>query len=129
MTPLLAEALVWVSVPNVQAGAKTEIWLYSGNKKAAPTADAKGTYDPDTLLVYHFNERGTPSLDSSVWANNALSVAQPAEGSIIGTGLRLDGNTAADIAGITFTRSGQQRAVRVVDLAQASRDPAECRAL
>ncbi len=92
--PLLAEALVWVSVPSVQAGAKTEIWLYSGNKKAAPTSDAKGTYDTDTLLVYHFNERGTPALDSSVWANNAQSVAQPAEGSIVGTGLRLDGNTA-----------------------------------
>ncbi len=91
--PLLAEALVWVSVPNVQAGAKTEIWLYSGNKKAASTGDAKGTYDPDTLLVYHFNERGTPSLDSSVWANNAQSVAQPADGSIIGTGLRLAGTT------------------------------------
>src|ERR1700754_938263 len=88
---LLGEALVWVSVPNVQAGAKAEIWLYSGNKKAAAVADAKGTYDPDTLLVYHFSERGTPSLDSSVWTNNARSVAQPAEGSIIGTGLRLSG--------------------------------------
>lgn len=91
---LLAEALVWVAVPNVQPGAKTEIWLYSGNKKAVATADPKGTYDPDTLLVYHFNERGTPALDSSVWANNAQSVGQPADGSIIGTGLRLDGNTA-----------------------------------
>jgi biopolymer transport protein ExbB len=90
---LLGEALVWVSVPNVLAGAKTEIWLYSGNKKAAPTGDAKGTYDPDTLLVYHFNERGTPSLDSSVWANNAQSVAQAADGSIIGSGLRLNGTT------------------------------------
>lgn len=91
---LLGEALVWVAVPNVQTGAKTDIWLYSGNKKAVATGDAKGTYDPDTLLVYHFNERGTPSLDSSVWANNAQSVAQPAEGAIIGTGLRLDGNTS-----------------------------------
>src|SRR6516165_2689156 len=52
---LLGEALVWVAVPNVQPGAKTELWLYYGNKKAAATADAKGTYDPDTLLVYHFN--------------------------------------------------------------------------
>jgi biopolymer transport protein ExbB len=91
--PLLNEALVWVAVPNVQAGAKTEIWLYYGNKKAATAADAKATYDTDTALVYHFNERGTPSLDSSVWANNASSVAQPADGSIIGTGLRLAGVT------------------------------------
>jgi biopolymer transport protein ExbB len=91
---LLGEALVWVGVPNLQPGAKTEIWLYYGNKKAIATNDAKGTYDPDTLLVYHFNERGTPALDSSVWANNAQSVGQPADGSIIGTGLRLDGRTA-----------------------------------
>ncbi|HEY4041456.1 MAG TPA: DUF2341 domain-containing protein [Rhodopila sp.] len=91
--PLLNEGLVWVSVPNVQAGAKTDIWLYYGNKKASAVADAKGTYDPDTLLVYHFSERGTASLDSSVWTNNAQSVAQPADGSIIGTGLRLSGQS------------------------------------
>ncbi len=88
---LLSEALIWVSVPNVQAGAKSEIWLYYGNKKSSSAADAKGTYDPDTLLVYHFNERGTPAIDSSVWANNAQSAGQSAEGSIIGTGLRLTG--------------------------------------
>src|SRR5262245_55712344 len=88
---LLGEALVWVAVPNLQPGAKADIWLYSGNKKAVATSDPKGTYDPDTLLVYHFNERGTPALDASVWANNAQSVGQPADGSLIGTGLRLDG--------------------------------------
>ena len=91
--PLLGEALVWVAVPNLQPGAKTEVWLYSGNKKAVATSDPKGTYDPEELLVYHFNERGTPALDSSVWANNAQSVGQPADGAIIGTGLRLDGRT------------------------------------
>jgi len=91
---LLGEALVWVAVPGLPSGAKTDIWLYYGNKKALATSDPKGTYDPDMLLVYHFNERGTPSLDSSVWANNAQSVGQPADGSLIGTGLRLDGHAA-----------------------------------
>ncbi|NPV19261.1 DUF2341 domain-containing protein [Bradyrhizobium aeschynomenes] len=88
---LLGEALVWVSVPSLASGAKTEIWLYYGNKKAVPNADAKGSYDPDFAVVYHFNERGTPALDSTVWGNNAQSVGQPAEGALIGTGLRLDG--------------------------------------
>lgn len=91
---LLGEALVWVAVPGLPSGAKTDIWLYYGNKKALATNDAKGTYDPDTQLVYHFSERGTPALDSSVWANNAQSVGQPADGSLIGTGLRLDGRNA-----------------------------------
>jgi biopolymer transport protein ExbB len=90
---LLGEALVWVAVPNLQAGAKSELWLYYGNKKAVATADAKGTYDTDQQLVYHFSERGTPSLDATVWANNAQSVGQPADGALIGTGLRLDGRT------------------------------------
>jgi biopolymer transport protein ExbB len=90
---LLGEALVWVAVPNLQAGAKSELWLYYGNKKAVPTADAKGSYDTDTPLVYHFSERGTPALDSTVWGNNAQSVGQPADGALIGTGLRLDGRT------------------------------------
>ncbi|WP_245439033.1 DUF2341 domain-containing protein [Bradyrhizobium sp. SK17] len=88
---LLGEGLVWVAVPNLAPGARTDIWLYYGNKKALATSDPKGTYDPDTLTVYHFNERGTPAIDSSVWANNAQSVGQPADGSLIGTGLRLDG--------------------------------------
>jgi biopolymer transport protein ExbB len=88
---LLAEALLWVAVPNLQPGAKADVWLYYGNKKALATSDPKGSYDPDTILVYHFNERGTPAVDSSAWLNNAQSVAQPADGAIIGTGLRLDG--------------------------------------
>jgi biopolymer transport protein ExbB len=117
---LLGEALVWVAVPNLQPGAKTEIWLYSGNKKAVATSDSKATYDPEQLLVYHFNERGTPALDSSVWANNAQSVGQPADGSLIGTGLRLDGRVA---------RSVRQRRVLVVRLDQAGRVAGWCRAV
>ena len=81
---LLGEAMVWVKVPDLKPGAKTDIWLYYGNKKAAAVNDPKGTYDADTVLVYHFNERGTPSQDSSVWANGAQSSGQPADSAIIG---------------------------------------------
>jgi biopolymer transport protein ExbB len=91
---LLGEALVWVGVPDLKPGAKTELWLYYANRKVAAANDAKGTYDPDTLLVYHFNERGTPALDSSAWANNAQSAGQAADGAIVGQGLRLDGANA-----------------------------------
>jgi biopolymer transport protein ExbB len=94
---LLGEALVWVAVPNLAPGAKTEIWLYYGSKKAVATGDAKATYDADTLLVYHFAERGTPALDASVWANNAQSINASADGSLIGGGLRLDGHTPLNL--------------------------------
>jgi biopolymer transport protein ExbB len=90
---LLGEALVWVGA-NVQAGGKTDIWLYYGNKKAVAAPDAKGTYDPDASLVYHFAERGTPAMDSTVWAHNATAAGQSADGAIIGSGVRLDGHAA-----------------------------------
>ncbi|HLH10690.1 MAG TPA: DUF2341 domain-containing protein [Methylovirgula sp.] len=90
---LLDEAFVWVQVPDLKPGTKTDVWLYYGNKKANAVSDPKATYDADTLLVYHFAERGTPPQDSSVWANGAQSAGKPAEGAIIGSGLHLDGRT------------------------------------
>ena len=96
---LLGEALIWVSVPDLKPGAKSEIWLYYGNPKAPTAVDAKGTYDPDTVLVYHFAERGTPPQDISAWANGAQSAVAAAEGAIIGQGARLDGQAAVTLPG------------------------------
>lgn len=94
---LLGEALIWVSVPDIKPGAKTEIWLYYGNAKVPAAVDAKGTYDPDTVLVYHFNDRGAPAQDVSAWANGAQSALPGADGAIIGQGAQLDGQTAATL--------------------------------
>jgi biopolymer transport protein ExbB len=90
---LLGEALVWVGVPDLKPGAKTELWLYYGNAKVPAAIDAKGTYDPDTVLVYHFSESGSPPQDSSAWANNAQSPTTGADGAIIGRGAKLDGQS------------------------------------
>jgi biopolymer transport protein ExbB len=91
--PLLAEGLAWVYLPDLKPGSKEDIWLYYGNKKAVAAGDSKGSYDADTLLDYHFAEKGAPAQDSSVWANHAQSVGVTAEGSIVGTGIRLDGTS------------------------------------
>jgi biopolymer transport protein ExbB len=99
--PLLNEALVWVSVPDLKAGARTEFWLYYNNRKAPNASDAKGVYDSDTLLVYHFSENGTPPQDSSIWANHATSPGRVADGALIGQGLRLDGSAALGIPDTT----------------------------
>jgi biopolymer transport protein ExbB len=96
---LLGEALVWVGVPDLKPGAKTEIWLYYGNQKAPTAVDAKGTYDADTVLVYHFAERGGPPQDSSAWSNGAQSAVAAADGAIIGQGARFDGQTAVTLPG------------------------------
>ncbi|WP_454646433.1 DUF2341 domain-containing protein [Bradyrhizobium liaoningense] len=96
---LLGEALVWVGVPDLKPGAKNDIWLYYGNQKAPAAVDAKGTYDPDTLLVYHFNDRSTPAQDVTAWANTAQNAVPGADGAIIGQGARLDDQTALMLPG------------------------------
>ncbi|WP_354174907.1 DUF2341 domain-containing protein [Bradyrhizobium sp. LA6.1] len=96
---LLGEALVWVGVPDLKPGTKNDIWLYYGNQKAPTAVEAKGTYDPDTLLVYHFNDRSTPAQDITAWANTAQNAVPAADGAIIGQGARLDGQTALTLPG------------------------------
>jgi biopolymer transport protein ExbB len=94
---LLGEAFIWVDVPDVKPGAKTILWLYYGNKKAVAVDDPKGTYDPDTVLVYHFAENGMPARDWTSWGNNAQSAGLATDGSLIGPGLRLDGQTVVTL--------------------------------
>ncbi len=96
---VLNEAYVWVNVPAVKGAAKTSFWLYYGNtgNKAVKVENAKETYDSGTTLVYHFNERGQPSFDFTGQGNNAQNAGVAADGSMIGTGLRLDGRTAVTI--------------------------------
>ena len=55
-------AILWVRVPQLSGGAKTDkIFLYYGNKKATSAADPGGTYDTNQALVYHFGPaKGAP---------------------------------------------------------------------
>ena len=94
--PLLNEAFVWVKVPELKPGNKTTLWLYYGNSgnKAAKVEDAKGTYDGDMVLVYHFTEHGQAAYDSTGNGNNTLSAGSPTDGALIGSGMRLDGKSA-----------------------------------
>jgi biopolymer transport protein ExbB len=97
--PLLNEAIVWVKIPDLKPGAKTTFWLYyaSTTAKLTKVDDPKGTYDADTVLVYHFAEHGQPAADSSGNGNNALNAGTPSDGAIIGSGLRLDGKSGIAI--------------------------------
>ncbi|MEO7932820.1 MAG: DUF2341 domain-containing protein [Chthoniobacterales bacterium] len=93
---LLNEAFVWVKIPELKPNIATNIWLYYGNAAAEKSGDAKATYDADTVLVWHFAEKGSAPADSSASAITANTSGIPVEGSIIGSGLRLDG--AKDIS-------------------------------
>ena len=97
---LMGEAFVWVNVPDLKPNAQTNIWLYYGNggPKAMRTEDAKGTYDENTALVYHFGQPNSPATDASGNNNNALSAGISVAGSMIGGGLRLGGTNGVGIA-------------------------------
>ena len=97
---LLGEAFVWVKVPDMKPGAATTIWMYygdTGTKSAPGAGDAKATYDDDTVLVYHFAERGAPAHDSTGQGNDSQNSVTTIDGSLIGPGLRMTGKTLVTI--------------------------------
>ncbi|HVC59316.1 MAG TPA: DUF2341 domain-containing protein [Acetobacteraceae bacterium] len=89
--------LIWVDVPDLAPGASTTLYLYWGKKNPTPGGDAKATYDPDQLLVYHFNDANGVPHDSTGYGNNALTAGKRDDGGMIGYGLRLDGKAPVQI--------------------------------
>jgi biopolymer transport protein ExbB len=97
--PVLDVAFLWVKIPELKAGQKSQIWMYYGYRgnKATKVEDPKATYDGDTSLVYHFSEHGQAAFDSSGNENSSSATLTPDDGSIIGSGIRLMGHEAAAI--------------------------------
>lgn len=93
---LLNEGFVWVQLPEMKPGEKTALWIYSGNA-AAPAPEAKMPFDGDTILVYHFGENGAPPADATGHGHAAEGTGIAVEGSLIGTGMLLDGRGAITI--------------------------------
>jgi biopolymer transport protein ExbB len=111
---LLNEAFVWVKIPDLAPGGKTTFWLYYGNTTttASRADNPKATYDPETVLVYHFNAE--PPTDVTSYENNGKTAATLVEGSLIGNGVRFDGQNSITLPdspslawadGATFTWS------------------------
>jgi len=96
---LMGEAFVWVKVSELTPKAPVSFWLYHGNRNPQMPRgdDAKGTYDADTAAVYHFSEIGSAPQDMTGNGNHGQNAGLPAGGAYIGTGLRLDNNTAVAI--------------------------------
>jgi biopolymer transport protein ExbB len=89
--------LIWIDIPDLAPGTATTLYLYWGNKNAQPGGDAKATYDPDQLLVYHFGEENGVPHDETGYGNNALTAGKRDDGGMIGYGMRLDGTTSVQI--------------------------------
>jgi biopolymer transport protein ExbB len=94
---LLNEAFVWVKVPDLKAGAATDIWLYYGNPAAESPHDPIGTYDEDTIGVYHFSGTSGAPADSSPAGINMEGTGVPVATALIGGGVRFTGQNSLTI--------------------------------
>jgi biopolymer transport protein ExbB len=92
-------ALLWVRVPQITGGSKTEkIYAYYGNPDAPSAADASGTYDTSQVLVLSFGEgSGTPS-DLTAYKNNpGASTAVLTPASLIAGGAKFSGKESITV--------------------------------
>lgn len=97
---LLYEAYAWVRLPDLKPGTPITFWIYSGNASESMTGggDSKTTYDPETLLVYHFSDSaGAAPTDATSGAHNAESPGLPVTSAAIAGGVRLTGLNAISI--------------------------------
>lgn len=94
---LMNEAFVWVKAPEFKEGELPTIWLYYGNlgEGVENVQDAAATYPGTTALDYHFASQ--PPVDSSAGKNNAENGGVAVQGAMIGSGMRLDGQTTVKV--------------------------------
>jgi biopolymer transport protein ExbB len=92
-------ALVWVRVPRLTGGAKTDkIFLYYGNKNASTAADPAGTYDTTQALVYHFGAaKGAPQDATGYKTEPTAFNADVDATSLIGSGAKFSGSQTVAI--------------------------------
>ncbi len=92
-------AMLWVQVPKLQPGNKTQkIWLYSGNENAVAASDAKGSYDANQIGAWHFSEPSGAPQDATGYANYAAEfTGARIPGAAIGSGFSFDGEATLNI--------------------------------
>ncbi|WP_267099805.1 DUF2341 domain-containing protein [Xanthomonas sacchari] len=90
-------ALAWVDLPDLPANATTPLYVYFGNPEASGGSDPKGSYDADTVAVYHFANAQAAGSDSTAYGNNAGAPLALADAALIGAGLRLDGSAPVQV--------------------------------
>jgi biopolymer transport protein ExbB len=92
-------ALLWVDVPQLTGGAKTEkIYAYYGNADAQSGADIPGTYDAQQVLVLSFPETSGLPLDATAYKNNpSASTAEFTPASLIAGGVKFNGKESITV--------------------------------
>jgi biopolymer transport protein ExbB len=86
-------ALLWIRVPQITGGSKTDkIFAYYGNPDAPTSADVPGTYDASQVLVLSFAEASGLPLDATAYKNNpSASTATVTPAGLIAGGAKFTG--------------------------------------
>jgi biopolymer transport protein ExbB len=92
-------ALLWVRVPQITGGSKTDkIFAYYGNPDAPAAADIPGSYDASQTLVLSFTETGGLPADATAYKNNpSASTAVLTPAAIIGGGAKFAGKESITV--------------------------------
>jgi biopolymer transport protein ExbB len=92
-------ALLWVRVPQLTGGAKSDkIYAYYGNADAPSAADVPGTYDAQQVLVLPFTETTGLPLDATAYKNNpSASTATLTPASLIAGGAKFSGKDSITV--------------------------------
>lgn len=86
-------AFIWVDVPRLTGGVKTDkIYLYYGNPNAPSASDPAATFDANQALILEFSQAGKQPQDVTAYKNNpASSSAQLVGASLIAGGAHFAG--------------------------------------
>ncbi len=86
-------ALLWVRVPQIAGGSKTDkIYAYYGNPDAQSAADVPGTYDASQVLELSFGDGSGAPSDLTAYKNNPSASTVPlTPASLIGAGAKFSG--------------------------------------
>jgi biopolymer transport protein ExbB len=92
-------ALLWVRVPQITGGSKTDkIYAYYGNPDAPSAADISGTYDASQVLDLSFGDgTGTPADLTAHKNNPSASTAVLTPASLIGAGAKFSGKESITV--------------------------------
>jgi biopolymer transport protein ExbB len=92
-------ALLWVRVPQITGGSKSDkIYAYYGNADAPSAADAPGTYDAAQVLVLPLSESIGLPQDLTAYKNNpSVSNATLTPASLIGGGAKFSGKETISV--------------------------------
>lgn len=92
-------ALLWVRVPAITGGAKSDkIYAYYGNPDAPGAGDIPGTYDAQQALVLSFTEAAGLPQDATAYKNNpSASTAELTPASLIAGGVKFSGKESINV--------------------------------